>query len=289
MIMKKLNQLLAFFLLAFVVVSYTSCTDDAGAEKPTVTVTEAAGATYTPGSDVVYTVTASTNDELSTLTVTGEPVNPNFSYTYEKGLSTNSQDLTFTIPTTLAAGSVQKLTFTVTTDKDGETAIEKAFTVVANVPAMNTYTGLSSIGSYTSLDKVSAFDAETGTAVAPKGTEDIVLLYNGTVKNMVLSPNSAQAKSLYAVNSVTYNSTTATKLQLLSGVNYDNVDAAYLDALTVTPDADGYMTVAVNDVVAFQTATGKKGVLKVTAVTYTKADAPISYSVKVQATVATAK
>jgi hypothetical protein len=285
MFMKKLNVLMAS-LLAVAALNFSACSNDPG-EAPTVSVTEVAGATYTPGSTISYTVVASTNDELSTLTVTGDIINPNVNYTYDKNLSTETTQVDVPIPATLAAGSVVTFTFTVTTSKTGEFSVTKTFTVMANMPAMMTYSSLSSIGSYTALSKVSGFDVETGTAVAPAGTEDLLLLYNGTAGDMVLSPNSSQAKTLYGVNNVTYNSSTVTKVQKLSGVTYASVDAAALDALTVTAAASGYVTVVKGDVVAFETAGGRKGVLEISSVTY-KADAPIGYNVKVQAA-ATAK
>jgi len=282
-------------VLAVIALTFTSC-DGEEDVVPTITVTPATTNVYAPGNVVTYAVAVATvNKELKMFSVTATSASaitaPTITATagmFTNATGTFAGDLTeaaftysFTVGALTAATEVG-VTFTVEDDKATNDDV-KTFTVGTGAPAVTEYASRVSTGDYSSLTTANGFDVETGTAVAANQGEDFVIVYNGTTKNIICSPNSTQLSTLYGYNSKTYNNNTVTKLQKLSGVDYASVDAAYVDAMTVTPVSSGYTQVIAGDVIAFETATGVKGVTKIVSVTSTKGVAPVTYSVKVQA------
>jgi len=117
-------------------------------------------------------------------------------------------------------------------------------------------------------------DAKTGSVIAANGDAtkmDIAFAWNSTVGNYsVVSPNAQWIKDLYSYNNVTYSTTDkkTTSFQKLSGVDFTTVDAAYVDGMTVTSSTitgggNGVQGLATGDLIAFQTADGLKGVIKI--------------------------
>lgn len=290
--MKKLNQLLALMMIV-AITAFSACSDDPG-EAPTVNVTEVAGADYTPGSTVTYIVTASTNDELSMLTVTGDIINPNFSMAYDGGLSTSTDSLMLEIPEGLAAGSTVNLTFMVTTDEEGEASVTKSFTVVEAIPAMGSYTGVTLTYTSTNTNDANFFSATDGAAYDASATAsmlDLALAWQTSYGPSIVSPDAAWLATLWGYNSVTYDvsNKNTTKIATCSE-DFDAADGSTLDALDVTSSTvdgggNGVQNLINGDVLKFETADGKKGLarINISRVTYS-----LSLDVKVQSA-ATAK
>lgn len=296
--MKKFS-ILAMMLLAVVAMNFTACTPTE-TTIPTITVEAATTNDYAPGNVVSYAVAvATTNKELKTFTVavaggdavTDATVNaPAGTFSdataseFASDLTTVAFTYTFTVGEVAAATEIA-LTFTVTDDEETNDAV-KTFTVGAAAPSYVEYTSVQSDGDY-GTGSVNGFDFSTGKAVSYNSGEDLVLIYNGTYGNSVVSPDATWLSTLYSYTIGTYTNSTNSKVEKLSGVDYANVDDAYLDGLTVASDAaysgsgNAVAGVVAGDVIAFETG-GVKGVLKIESVTASKGVAPITYSIKVQ-------
>lgn len=133
--MKVLNYLMAFVMIASMGI-FASCTDDAVA--PTVSVALKGSASFVKGSSATFTVTAETTDEEdfpASVAVADAMGKISANGTFASG--SNSVDVTVNIPADAAAGTVYDLTFTVTTDKEGEGTATYKITVATALTTGN--------------------------------------------------------------------------------------------------------------------------------------------------------
>jgi hypothetical protein len=155
------------------------------------------------------------------------------------------------------------------TDKD---AVQNSANFTVNVTvggAINTVTSTLGGGGNTTIG---SFFASTGTTHVYKQTPAtsssslIDIIYHYTSGAELFAPSNATIQDLYSLSFATYNATKF-KTTSLTTAQFDAVD----DDVAIVTAADGasatMLNVAANDVVAFVTAAGKKGLLKVVAVT----------------------
>lgn len=280
--MKKFS-ILAMMLLAVVAMNFTACTPTE-TTIPTITVEAATTNDYAPGNVVSYAVAvATTNKELKTFTVavaggdavTDATVNAPAGTFSDATASSFSADLTtvaFTYTFTvgdIAAGTEIAMTFTVEDDEETNDAV-KTFTVGASAPAISTYSAVGLSYTSTSLSDASMFDAETGTAVsASAGTGDFALAWQTAYGYSVVSPDAQWLEDLYWANTIVYTKTTTTKIQKLTGVSASEIDASYINDMTVTSSTvtgggNGIQNMLTGDMFAYETASGLKGVGTIT-------------------------
>ena len=99
---------------------------------------------------------------------------------------------------------------------------------------------------------------------------DIALIWQSTYGYSLCSPDAEWITELYSWNGITYTTDDKkhTKIMLLSSANFDDINADYLEELNITEQTVagggvGVTDLYVSDIVAFETNTGKKGVLQV--------------------------
>ena len=267
--MKKLNYVLG--LLALVAVGFwSSCSNDA-AVAPTISVSVVGTPDYTQGSDVVYAVTAQTasdKDVLKTLTITGTGLNPNYTMSYDAATTMSTDTFTMTIPTTVPGGTAVELTFEATTDKDTSAVATQSFTVVSSV---QTYTDVTLTYKSTDFSQANILDAATGTALKGDGDKtkfDVAFGYNGDPKVLytLAAPNSSWLATAWGANNSAWSATgqNATKLDIITGFDFDNATLETLNAINVTSPTDGSKwNVLVGNTYGFITVRGQKGVIKI--------------------------
>jgi len=131
--MKKVNLLLVV-LFALTLGFVSSCTPEE-ADKPTIVVTEVAGATYALGSVVTYEVILSSNADLKTFTaspsvvggdgtgvIVTNPVDAITDGNFVDGLNSVTITYAYAVPATgIAAGSEISIEFYVSDDVENET------------------------------------------------------------------------------------------------------------------------------------------------------------------------
>lgn len=297
--MKKLSILFTLLALAFTGV-LTSCDklDDTGASDITITLTPADAVDKVVGETQTYTIAlASPTQNIKSLEIAANPdvdgellsVTPTdaiadlTAFTGEGVVEfdKNYQAITLTFKVTipddgsLVAGNKVTLTFTATDKKDNTKSGSATINIVEDEPELSvtSYNNVTLNYNSTSLAATSMFNADNGNTLAANGTAadmDLALCWQNSGGYSIVAPNAAWLASLYAANSITYNTAgkNATKIQKLTAT-WASLDAAAIDALTVTtgtvvsPGGNGVNNLANGDVLAFETAEGKKGVIQV--------------------------
>ncbi len=246
---------------------FSSCTKDA-AEAPTINVSVVGNPDYKQGSEITYVVnaqTASDKDELSQLTITGDNLNPNYSMNYPASTTTSTDTLIMKIPASTPAGTAVKLTFEVSTNKDTSAVTTQSFTVTA---ASMEYTGVDLL--YTSLNTTDKnfFSATDGKAYNAGGTAsllDVAFCWQSQLGYSLVSPDAAWLKTLWSYNNVSYSTSgkNTTKIMKFTG-DYATADlsALSISSATVTGGGNGVQGLNNGDVIAFETALGAKGLMK---------------------------
>jgi hypothetical protein len=286
--MKKINLLISALIIAgFAFV--TSCTKDSN--PPTINFK--GGATYT-SSDV--TIEAGTSLTFGITATSGSAKLTNFKITTTSGaapvdttFSSDSfnEDYTFEFPEV----GVNALTFTIT-DKDGQTA-ELSLTVTVNAAAstINSYTEVL-LGSYGSPTG-SSFASVDGTvysmadAKANSAKVDWLYYYGTGHQATLAAPDDALAATVFSnattglAQWATRNATRFTKIT--TAVVWADVQSATdIAGIAGTPASTDANELAVNNIVAFKTASNKLGLIKIIAITGTAGTSTIKYDVKVQ-------
>lgn len=302
--MKKVKLLL---LMVFAIaITFTSCKDDEDAVKPTVTVTaftddamenSADPADYSPGAVIYYKVaaTASNNDELKSLTVAFDAQYGTGVLTEDdvKGNTTKDSQFAFTIASSANPNGTTEVTLTFNLEDDDATlAHEVNFTVVAATGQMNSWDDVTL--NYNNSDysnTKSGFDASSKAPEVTGSGTDLTIAYQTDAGYTICSPDGAWVATMYNIygkgNYPKSGLKTTQILKLASTYDFDGLDATKLSALTVTTGTvtgggNGVNNLEVNDILAFETAEGLKGVLKVTKAATNKTKNTMTFNVKVQ-------
>ncbi|GAB4303956.1 MAG: hypothetical protein Kow0068_26020 [Marinilabiliales bacterium] len=257
---------------------FTSCKNEEP-EGPTVTVTPTSVDAW-KGDTVTFNYSISSNEKIKSLTAT-----PNTSLLAEQEITTFSGDysatgtIEFILPTSsLNDGDAIIITFKAV-DADGEEyADETTATINIKEPTqpgnpINTWTSVTLGGEYSSYG--SYYDV-TGNHVYLSSTvggheSEIDIIY---------STATSSNESFWAPDQVTvFNGNNATRFATTS------FTASDFDAMTddtniasLTPTATKAENITANSVYAFVTATGKKGLIKVTTLTTNE----VTFDVKIQ-------
>lgn len=313
--MKKINLLFALLMMVSLGF-FSSCSteDTEDAEKPTMTITGGTETEYLAGAEIVYTITlGSPSEKLQDFKVTSNTAgDEGTGITAADPETSINEDLTvatpstvtfdkvtgstitykFVVPAAAVDGQSFTLTFTVTNDKGTSVDETKSFTVKSGAPVngpIATYTAVL-LGAQSNTSKGSYYSTSDNTvmlstdAKANASKVDLIYYYGTTNKATVCSPTDA------TVNGGSGNLTLAVGLspQNATKIATSTVSSTDFDAITddgtiksVTPSGTIVKELAVNNVVAFETAAGKKGLFKVTAIDSTSSGT-ITIEVKVQ-------
>lgn len=303
--MKKLNLVLLMFLGFVGMATISSCTPEENDDvKPSMTFsTDNDGITnnksVVEGESLFFKISAvqnpTTKKSLQSLTI--KSITDNTAH-IDTVITINAESylgsFTFYAP---PAPQVEKFTFTLT-DKAGETST-KVITITAT-PAVNpnpitSHIDIIMLGAQTNGTYGSYLDANTGTvykqiqSIPNSAAIDMIYFY-GT--NASLNNNATLASPKDAtVNGGTGN------LAMAVGMNPQNdtkfaattITAAQFDAMTNDADFPATVTagtkannLAADDVIAFKTADGKIGLIKIKAFTGTAATGTMTVDVKIQ-------
>lgn len=301
--MKKLSFFFALLIMASLPF-FTSCSkDDTTTDvKPSITFTGGTGFTSSDvtleiGESIKVGISAfsntSSNAKLQNLKIVRTFNNVPFTALDSTFSSTTAFNITLESYAYPEAG-VERWTFTIT-DKDGESAeIDFNITTIVSSGPITTYTQ-KILGSYANNDYGSSFASADGTvytlseAKANAAKIDWMYFYGGSTNlASLVAPSHADAADVFSstTNGVSTwsvrNDTRLFKVSLPAGVSWDNIttDAEIIPLATgISGGKTNLLTVG--QIIAFQTVTGKMGLIKIEAITGTTAGT-ITYSVKVQ-------
>jgi len=306
--MKKINLLFVAVLLS-VSAFFTSCgSNEEDYIPPTITVVSSTPTDgYVKGKKVTFVLQISSNEDLKTFSVgagavnpaTGsgvvstEPANSLTNGTFAKNLTSVKVTYDFVIPD-VAVGTSVVVKFTVTDDGGQGTKDATPFVIVSGAGPINSWTAeLGATGNakgsfFASLDGA-VYSVATAKTNAAK--VDIVYFYSDLQKSTLAAPNDESLlyktiDDVYGVSSWTTKNGTKFKKVTFTGDFAAITDDAQIVSLVTGADATETRInqLAKDQVIAFVTASGKKGLIKITNITGTT-DGSISFSVKVQKTV----
>jgi len=299
--MKKLNFLFAVMLIA-IVPFFTSCGTDGELTdtKPSINFVGGAGFTSADislksGQPLKIGINASSNTGSNTKLAKFKVVrtfnNVPFTALDSTLSSTNVFNITIESFAHPQAGT-ERWTFTIT-DKDGQSS-ELSFVVTTTAGGPIKTHSQKILGSYdnaagssfASADGIvySLADAKTNSAKV-----DWMYYYGNSNDATLAAPSDASVATVFtdATNGPAKwgvrNSTKLGKVTLPSGVTFDNIanDTEIIPLATGITDTK-VTKLTVGQIVAFKTAAGKMGIIKVEAITGTTGAGSITYSVKVQ-------
>ncbi len=276
--MKKTRLFFGILVVALIGLVFTACEDD---EKAGPSITFAGGnyidsdATVAPGATIAFSWTAQKGDaNLATITIDRDgvaltgwnaldiPNNVNDIYIDEAEftapLNEGSYVYTITVTDNNDLSAIQS--FTITVEGAGDPVSE--FTAVLLGAQSN-----NSAGSTASLTTGVVYSISGGEAASNSDEVDIVYYY-GTRLAALYSPSQSdiQAVSTYNITSWTNKNDTKLGVSSLSASEFDDVTHVPDLESAGTPTLDVVPELEVNDVIVFETDSGKKGVFKVTAV-----------------------
>jgi len=285
--MKRLNFFL-FGLAALGMTFFSSCTDDTTTPAPVISFTNNVSSASTANSS--YTITGTITSEAGLEQVKYSKVTTSGSdqlKLVESFDDKNTFEFQFTVD-----GITEDITIEVeATDKENQTTSRNfAITYTGGASSINTYTAIL-VGAQTNTTYGSALDADAGqvyklaAASSNQALIDVLYYYGSTNKATFAAPNDETvdgtgANSFNWTGSWTTKNATKFGVSTMTSTDFDAIDDADLAAitgLTATKVTDQN----VDDVVEFITAGGKKGAIKVTALTAT-ASGTITITVKVQ-------
>lgn len=285
-----MKNLKIFALILFVgAIAFSSCKKD-DPTGPTISVTPV-NADAEKGTVVSFDYTISSNEKIKELTAT--PDNAIISaqtVTTFNGDFSATGTVEFTLPSSsLNAGDVINIVFKATDDSGDEYAAETTvkITIVAGANPITTYSA-KLMGAQSNATLGSFMDIETGTvylssaAATNQSLVDLVYYYGTTNLATFCAPNDVTVgggtgnlslcASWTTKNATTFSTTTITASEF---------DAMTDDASFVSSTGTKVTSVAIGDVIAFETVGGKKGLIKVSAMT-TGSTGDVTIDVKVQ-------
>ncbi|MBU0765085.1 MAG: hypothetical protein KJ607_09645 [Bacteroidetes bacterium] len=288
---------LKYFALALLAgaVLLTNCKKDEDLTAPTITVSPATTTAW-QGDTVTFTVTLSGNQKFKTLTITPnqDQAGQSETVTTFSGDYAATHTYTYVVPGTVTDGMYITVTFKIVDDEDLETTATAQINIEEPAPdcdPIDTYAS-QTLGSYDNVAG-SFFASATGTiytvatAATNCGSVDFVYGYGVTNHATIFAPDddvSGMADiSNYGI--ANWTTTNATRFKEVStSYTWANIVE---DCEIVTECASGCTEKFINDlsdgaIVAFITAAGKKGFIKVNTITGSDSSGSISIDVKVQ-------
>jgi hypothetical protein len=278
--MKKLNVL--FFAIAAMAIGFTSCKPSEPAVPPTLTISPSTEQLAAVGATVTFTLNCSSDVELKTLAVSASTVGGTNSMFQDNAAEIESKTATeitfvnsnmsatgikydYVVPAGLATGTIVTLTFTLT-DKDANATITGTVKVGTVAPVIVEYTGKTLTYTSTNLTDNNIINVADGSLLNGGGAVadmDLVFAYNGTagIMNTISSPNSTWLASAWFQTAWTATGKNNTEVMAFTG-DYAAATSETISALTIT--GEDVHALAAGSMVAFQTADGYKGILKVT-------------------------
>jgi hypothetical protein len=288
--MKKINLFL-LGLTAVGITFFTSCGEEEASAPPVITIDQASPVTASAGS---VTLTGEIDAEgkldqvkLFIVTANAETQYGSAYTSFKSGDITTADDITYIFRFDVDGLTESCSVKIEATDKENQTSSKSVQVNVATGAAIDEFTAIlmGAQGSTTG----STLDAHTGTvyklADATAADIDILYYYGSTNKATLVAPNDATVNGGSGDFSWTANwgtqNPTKFGMSSLSTSEFDAMDddteLAAISGLSASKVTD----LGVNDVVDFITADGKKGALKVTALT-AASDGTITINVKIQ-------
>ena len=291
-------KLIACLVLLTSIGMLTSCSKDSTEDlKPTITfiggagftdsdVTLNAGAPFKVGINATANVSSGKN--LANLkivrTFNNIPVTM-----LDSTLTLDNFSGSFTSNAVAVVGT-ERWTFTIT-DKDGQSnELSFNITTIATAGDITTYADVL-LGSYDNATYGSSFASSTGViykiADAKLNSSKVDWIYFYGVSNLatLAAPDDADAATIYTgVNGLSsWTTRNATKfMKVTTQVIWDNItDDSQITALAAASNLSKANLIQTGNILAFKTAAGKLGLIKINAITPGAAGS-ISYSVKVQ-------
>ncbi len=272
---------LSFYLLSLLVViglTFTSCDEDTDPVAPSITLVSETGytsanATVEPGDSIHFKVDVRKGDaKLVDLTFKRDAIQ------LEESPYDLEDDSDIVIIATKAPAAAADYTYDFeVTDKDGESASKSVTITVAsavgNVISYTNKTLQAPTGDGTNDNNIASIDGSLfgyadATTDAEQGKADLVYFYgpNLVEEAIICAPNDVptEINSGYA----DWNVKNATKFVSASSVNFDAIpaddDTEIVNAVN-NPTLSKTTPLSVGDIWGFETASGKKGLFKVTA------------------------
>lgn len=287
--MKNLNVLFAFIMIASVAI-FSSCTsDDPESDPVKVTVTEVGSPDYTPGSTVSYQITVASNEELETFVISAstaggtgsgitstDPATALTGTEFEKNLHSVTINYDYVIPTSLSEGSEITITFTATDKKTTDEGTGTITVVAAGGPITSWSAELGGGGHATKGSFCVASDGTvylSSDAADNSGDVDVIYYYGSDAGGSgagLYAPNSA-IKDVYRSGgdymSNTWSTLNATKFKMATTDDWNNTTDNDQHIVAAAEGASNdFVNIAAADVVAFVTADGLKGLIKIDAI-----------------------
>lgn len=272
-----------------------SCTedDDTPDPKPTITVTVDSVSTGWQGDVIDFTIIIGSNSNLETLKI--QPDNANgpttnfFDTSYTSNTNNETINYSYTIPTSgINDGDVIEITFTVTDEVSSQNVSKNVNIVIPGGNAINTFNNII-LGSYnhTTGSFCASFDGGVytiSTAKANQSLIDFLYYYGATNKATIAAPNDVDAGTITTLGLSTWTTKNATTFKKVTNtIDWANVvDDVVIEEETASGVTETAITdLSDNDVLAFISTTGKKGLIKINTIVIGD-NGTVDLSIKVQ-------
>lgn len=279
---------------------FMSCSKKSDNQPPTIHLLTGAGlissdVTVNSGAQLTFGISASATSGKLNKFLIQRIYHGKTSSAYDTTFSSATYSVTIGSHATGSAGT-ETWTFTIFDDNGTNDAISLAITTTANITygQISTYTS-TILGSYQNFTVGSSFASSNGTVysmINAKANDTLIdwLYYYGDVNHATIAaPDDSVADNVIFIGAdgpSTWshrNATVFNKVSLPIDWNLIQNDSIILIGTQSGVTATNVTSLAVNDVVAFITELGKKGLMKVTAIN-SGASGTITYDVKVQKT-----
>lgn len=292
--MKKISLVFVILLMA-TVPFITSCGTDEEGTPPSLMFNAAPGYTTSDVTVAANTplkvgiIAGSTSAKLTNMKIT-QTLDGIQTTIHDSTFSSDAYNIDFGIKAPLQALSV-KFTFKITA-ADGESA-EISLNVTTTAGAIKAY-NQKILGSFDNTTTGSSFASADGTVFSLADAKTNAakvdwMYYYGSNSNLatLVAPADATASSVFSgtngpANWTVRNNTKIGKVTLPTGVTWDNIttDTEIIPLATGLTESKVNM-LAVGQIIAFKTVTGKMGLIKIEAISGTTAGS-LTYAVKVQ-------
>ena len=286
-ILKKIKYL--FFIL--IIIQFYSCIDDSPPDPPKVTISPEIIMEISPINDVVYTITASSPEELVNFKLTCSPSIFKMDSSFASLVHTITFKTKLKLPeitATLPDDSIITLSFQIS-DTENSTIITRSIKIVPG------YTGIYQFTSELNAPPDSNFLYSTinnETFILDSldnEATDIVFIYDPELGYTLCSPDANWISEKLLEFDLEYSTENKnhTKLKTITG-SWEIMNFEYIYKLNLTEEnindipsnGVGVDEITTDNIIAFETHDGRKGVLKITELS--KEAEKISFELKVQ-------
>ncbi len=292
--MKNLS-ILTLAIGATAVLFLNSCEPTATVTPPLVTVNPTTELSAKPGDILTYQMLINSDTELKSAEITGK-FNSTVLFTtdsvFPAGVESAILDFNFTVPESLADGSVVTLTFTASNTE--LTTVTRLVNVTNPPGEIFTYTAVI-MADLENPNGKSFYSVEDNKlmnineALAASGTVDLIYYYGATNKASLCAPSdkAVEAFDNAAGESIVLKFTTRNDTKLapvtMTVAEFDAVaNDLTIKAKAPVTTATAATALAKDNVIWCETVTGKKALIKVVNITGTQSTSLITIEVKVQ-------